>query len=70
MHGYVFTEVGDGPTPMQAFPQAPTKQSECHIEIDGGSHVQGETKAVGFTNNLASVMCSYTESVHLHDVST
>nr|CAB3481991.1 unnamed protein product [Digitaria exilis] len=79
LYGDVFTKVSDGPTLMQDFPQAPTEQSNGHIEIGGGSHsVQSEVElpyadnlsSLPYVNNLALLMCSYTKSLHVHDVST
>ncbi|CAL5004498.1 unnamed protein product [Urochloa decumbens] len=67
----IFTKVGDALTPMQAFPQPPTQQSDHHIEIgDGSRNVQTETQEVSDIKNLASLMSEYTESIHVHDVST
>jgi hypothetical protein len=68
----VFTKVGDGPAPMQTFPPAKTAQLNCHIEIgDGSCSVQSEIEeAYSSTNNLVRLMRMYTESVHVHDVST
>ncbi|CAL5009001.1 unnamed protein product [Urochloa decumbens] len=67
----IFTKVGDALTPMQAFPQPPTQQSDHHIEIgDGSRNVQTETQAISDINNLAWLMSEGTESIHVHDVST
>ncbi|XP_066353783.1 uncharacterized protein [Miscanthus floridulus] len=67
----VFTKVGDGPAPMQAFPQGPTRQSNCHIEIgDGSRSVPSEVVADRYVDNLAKLMRWYTESLHVHDVKT
>ncbi|CAO2186656.1 unnamed protein product [Urochloa humidicola] len=72
LYGDIFiTKVGDALTPMQAFPQPPTRQSDHHIEIGEGSrNVHTETRAVSDITSLASSMISYTESIHMHDVST
>ncbi|CAL5068530.1 unnamed protein product [Urochloa decumbens] len=72
LYGDIFTKVDDGPAPMQAFLQAPTGQLNRHIEIGEGSHrVLSETEAVAYnTYNLAKLMGHYTESLHVHDVSS
>jgi hypothetical protein len=73
LYGDIFTKVGDGQSPMQDFPQAPTEQSNHHIEIgDGSRNVQSEReKSYSYdTPNLSLLMCWFTESVHVHDVST
>jgi len=63
----IFTKVGNEPTPMQTFPKGPTGQLDHHIEIGDGSHsLQREIEA----NALGSLMTDYTESLHVHDVST
>ncbi|CAL4996281.1 unnamed protein product [Urochloa decumbens] len=67
----IFTKVGNALTPMQAFPQPPTQQSDHHIEIgDGSRNVQTETQEVSDIKNLVELMTGYTESIHVHDVST
>ncbi|CAD6266374.1 unnamed protein product [Miscanthus lutarioriparius] len=69
MYCDIFTKVGNSPTPMQAFPQGPAGQLDRHIEIgDGSRSVQSEVEADD--SNLASLMRRYTESLHVHDVST
>jgi hypothetical protein len=76
MYCDVFTTVGDGPAPMQVFPQGPIGQLDCHIEIgDVSRSVQSEVEAhvhieIGDVPNLASLMKQYTESLHVHDVLT
>ncbi|CAL5008996.1 unnamed protein product [Urochloa decumbens] len=65
----IFTEVGDALPPMQTFPQPPMRQSDHHIEIgDGSRNVQTEVSDNNY--NLALLMTGYTESIHVHDVST
>jgi hypothetical protein len=71
MYRDVFTKVRDDPTPMQAFPKGPMGQLDHHIEIgDGSRSIQTEVEANPYGNNLASLMRQYTESLHVHDVST
>nr|CAB3449612.1 unnamed protein product [Digitaria exilis] len=70
MYGDVFTKVGDIPAMTQAFPQAPMEQSDRHIEIGGESRSLQREAEDPDANNLASLMRFYTESVHVHDVST
>ncbi|CAD6266309.1 unnamed protein product [Miscanthus lutarioriparius] len=71
MYCDIFTKVGNSPTPMQAFPQGPAGQLDRHIEIgDGSRSVQSEVEADPFGDNLAKLMRKYTESLHVHDVST
>ncbi|CAD6266315.1 unnamed protein product [Miscanthus lutarioriparius] len=71
MYCDIFTKVGNSPTPMQAFPQGPAGQLDRHIEIgDGSRSVQSEVEADPYGSNLASLMTDYTESLHVHDVST
>ncbi|CAO2164677.1 unnamed protein product [Urochloa humidicola] len=69
LYGDIFTKVGNVLTPMQAFPQPPTRQSDHHIEIgDGSRNVQTETH--GVSENLPLLMTDYIGSIHVHDVST
>ncbi|CAL5008979.1 unnamed protein product [Urochloa decumbens] len=71
LYSDVFANVGDGLAPMVAFPQPPTRQTDRHIEIGVGSRsVQSETEEILQINNLASLMSHYTESLHVHHVST
>jgi hypothetical protein len=37
MYRDIFTKIGDGLVPMQAFPKGPTEQLDRHIEIGDGS---------------------------------
>jgi hypothetical protein len=71
MYRDIFTKVGDGLVPMQTFPKGPTEQLDRHIEIgDGSRSVQGEVETDPYGSNLASLMRDYTQSLHVHDVST
>ncbi|KAF8712659.1 hypothetical protein HU200_028418 [Digitaria exilis] len=70
MFGDVFTKIGDGLAPMQAFPEAPMEQSDRHIEIDGGSRSMQSEAEDPDDYNLASLMGFYTETLHVHNVST
>ncbi|KAJ1255640.1 hypothetical protein BS78_K176800 [Paspalum vaginatum] len=70
LYGDVFTNIGDGATPMQAFPQGPVRQLDRHIEIgDGSHHVQSEMETDTYIGNFAPLMWYYTQSLHVHDVS-
>ncbi|CAL5009452.1 unnamed protein product [Urochloa decumbens] len=73
--GDVFTQAGCDRTPMRAFPQPPTRQLDRHIEIGYGSHsVQSEVEmnrqAPRYEKKLSWLMMKYTQSLHVHDVST
>ncbi|WVZ95491.1 hypothetical protein U9M48_041247, partial [Paspalum notatum var. saurae] len=70
-YGDVFIKIGDGATPMQAFPQGPIGQLDRHIEIgDGSRNVQSEIEADPYFGNFARLIRYYTQSLHVHDVST
>ncbi|CAL4996280.1 unnamed protein product [Urochloa decumbens] len=66
MYDDIFTEVGYGMTPMQAFPQPPTGQLNRHIEIGYGSHaVQSEVDVYySAYDNLARLMTESPSAVH------
>nr|CAB3479720.1 unnamed protein product [Digitaria exilis] len=70
MYGDIFTKIGDGLAPMQAFPEAPMEQSDRHIEIDGGSRSMQSEAEDPDDYNLASLMGFYTETLHVHNVAT
>ncbi|KAF8762558.1 hypothetical protein HU200_009333 [Digitaria exilis] len=69
-YGYVTTKTGNAP--MLVFPQPPTKLSNHHIEISEGSHNFLDSELTSFPQvfSLDSVISDYTESLHIHDLST
>ncbi|KAJ1255647.1 hypothetical protein BS78_K177200, partial [Paspalum vaginatum] len=69
-YGDVSIKIGDGATPMQAFPQGPMGQLDCHIEIgDGSRNVQSEVEMNPYAGNFVRLI-RYSQSLHVHDVST
>lgn len=65
-YGDVFSKIGDAP--MLVFPQPPTQQLDCHIEISDGSHsLESE---LSHSNYLHYLMAEFTRSLHVHDAST
>ncbi|KAJ1266858.1 hypothetical protein BS78_07G011500 [Paspalum vaginatum] len=69
--GDVFIKIGDGATPMQTFPQGPVGQLDRHIEIgDGSRNVQSEIEMNPYGGNFPRLIRYYTQSLHVHDVST
>ncbi|TVU51779.1 hypothetical protein EJB05_03223, partial [Eragrostis curvula] len=68
-YGSIFTEI-IGDTPLGAFPQPPTQQLDCHIEIsDGSLGLESELADSDRDNSLAYIMKSFVKSLHMHDVS-
>ncbi|KAJ1266859.1 hypothetical protein BS78_07G011600 [Paspalum vaginatum] len=60
LYGDVSIKMGDGATPMQAFPQGPVGQLDHHIEIEMNP----------YGGNFPRLIWYNTQSLHVHDVST
>ncbi|TVU42213.1 hypothetical protein EJB05_08606, partial [Eragrostis curvula] len=73
LYNDVFTDVlsSYALTPMEAFPQPPTSQLDCHVEIGDGSRNMGsEFELVAYYDrNLRTLMRLYVQSLHVHDTS-
>ncbi|KAF0893810.1 hypothetical protein E2562_029696 [Oryza meyeriana var. granulata] len=65
----VLSKVGD--TPMESFPQPPSKKLSRHIEIAQGCHsLESELDPNASIPNLAYLLIDMAQSLHVHDIST
>ncbi|TVU37327.1 hypothetical protein EJB05_10636, partial [Eragrostis curvula] len=65
----VSKEIDDVPSSMEAFPEPPSPQSDCHIEIGGGNRIKSEMEFTPYDNNLAYLMRWHAKSLNMHDSS-
>ncbi|KAL6857135.1 hypothetical protein ACP4OV_018517 [Aristida adscensionis] len=71
LYSDIFSKIANDTTPMQAFPQPPAQKLDRHIEIGPGSrNVDMEIEVDSVSSNLGDLMAHYTQSLHVHDVST